>query len=346
MENRLENPNGETNLEDRLSCLVSVDAVSPTKYGKKEEEVPYVRPPVLLVGTHADRPVQDIDKMKLQIQKELLGKVYERHVIAQFFSIDNTQSSSDASVKNLRTEILKVLNTEPCFGEEIPVRWFRFEKVVQALIANNRFYLNYEALQVVVKKVCIVEDEAELAVMLNFYHDLGMIVKHGSTVVLKTQWLIDLFKRLITIPRYEDLCRDCKNVTEWKILEETGILHMELVRLVFSDFIMEDSVTEKDILDMMEGFGLIAKFATSTDVKYFVPAQLKTSPKHLYEMKPEPFHPCPLYIDFLNGFVPHGIYYQLVSRCIRWCSEYGGQEQPSLYNGGASVFISKQDVYQ
>ncbi|XP_022807201.1 uncharacterized protein LOC111344257 isoform X1 [Stylophora pistillata] len=182
--------------------------------------------------------------------------------------------------------------------------------------------------------------------MLNFYHDLGMIVKHGSTVVLKAQWLIDLFKRLITIPRYEDLGRDCKNVTEWKILEETGILHMELVRLVFSDFIKEDSVTEKDILDLMEQFGLIAKFATSTDFKYFVPAQLKTSPKHLYEMKPEPFHPCPLYIDFLNGFVPHGIYYQLVSRCIRWCSEYGCQEQPSLFNGGASFFISKQDVYQ
>lgn len=77
--------------------------------------------------------------------------------------------------------------------------------MVQALTAKNEFYLNYEALQVVVKKVGIVKDEAELAVMLNFYHDLGMIVKHGSTVVLKAQWLIDLFKRLITIPRYEDL---------------------------------------------------------------------------------------------------------------------------------------------
>ena len=121
---------------------------------------------------------------------------------------------------------------------------------------------------------------------------------------------------------------------------------MELVRHVFSKFIKEDSVTEKDILDMMERFGLIAKFVASTDIKYFVPAQLKSSPNDLCEIKPSECDPCPLYLNFSNGFVPHGIFYQLVSHCIHWCSEIGCKEPPSLFDHGARFFIKKQVVYQ
>ena len=80
--------------------------------------------------------------------------------------------------------------------------------MIQALVANNTFYLNIKDLQTIVQEVCFVEGEPEVGVMLDFYHDLGMIVKHGNTVVLQAQWLIDLFKQLITIPRYKDVVRN------------------------------------------------------------------------------------------------------------------------------------------
>ena len=54
-------------------------------------------------------------------------------------------------------------------------------------------------------KVCQISDQQEFTTMLNFYHDLGVIVKHGRTVVLQAQWLIDLFKQLITVPPFEKL---------------------------------------------------------------------------------------------------------------------------------------------
>ena len=44
--------------------------------------------------------------------------------------------------------------------------------------------------------------------MLDFYHDLGMIVKHRNTVVLRAQWLIDVFKQLITVRSFSDMVRD------------------------------------------------------------------------------------------------------------------------------------------
>ena len=56
----------------------------------------------------------------------------------------------------------------------------------------------------VIRKYCHIEDEEEVTTMLDFYHDLGVIVKHGRTVVLQAQWLIDLFKQLITVRSFDE----------------------------------------------------------------------------------------------------------------------------------------------
>ena len=57
---------------------------------------------------------------------------------------------------------------------------------------------------------------------------------------------------------------------------------MELLHHVFSKFLLKGAAKD-DILDLMEQFGLIAKFSPSkTDEKYFVPCQLTMPPDHLY----------------------------------------------------------------
>ena len=65
--------------------------------------------------------------------------------------------------------------------------------------------MNMEQLQTVVEKANIIDGDEHFKTMLNFYHDLGMIVKHRSTVILKAQWLIDLFRKLITIPQFDKM---------------------------------------------------------------------------------------------------------------------------------------------
>jgi len=83
-------------------------------------------------------------------------------------------------------------------------RWFLFEKVIEALIARQIYHRNLKQLQNYAKKQCFIEDE-DFAGMISFYHGLGMIIKHRSTVVLKAQWLIDLLKQLITIPHFDKM---------------------------------------------------------------------------------------------------------------------------------------------
>ena len=124
---------------------------------------------------------------------------------------------------------------------------------------------------------------------------------------------------------------------------------MTLVDHIFADFIQK-GLSKEDILDMMELYGLIAKFSLGPAVgeqeqRYFVPAQLRSSPSGLCEIKLSDCDPCPLYLHFLDGFVPHGLFPQLLSRCIRWCSERGPKQAPNLYHNGARLFIGKQTIY-
>lgn len=124
----LSDANKETNLETLCSCLDSVSTMCSlkpevNKSEKKEvDDLPYSRPPVIIVGTHADKTHQDIKEIKMHIQQEISGKDYEHHVVSPIFSLDNTKGSSDEGVSALRKRIIDVLKQEPYMGEEIPVR--------------------------------------------------------------------------------------------------------------------------------------------------------------------------------------------------------------------------------
>ena len=133
----------------------------------------------------------------------------------------------------------------------------------------------------------------------------------------------------------------------WREMETKGILRMELVDIVFSEFCQQGMVRE-DILNLMEQFGLIAKFVSSPDnVMYFVPAQLRTPPGNLCKVKISPSDPCPLYLQFPAGYVPHGLFSHLVSFCTRWCSEMEFKQPPCLFQGAARFsLLSKKLSHQ
>ena len=136
----LKNPNGETNLENLLSWLSTVHSVAQMRKetcDDEAKEVPhYLRPPVIIVGTHADTPFEDIETMKTEIQNAIAGKDYEGHVVRPIFSIDNTAKLIQRKIKNkvfgkdenideiqaLQVKIMEVLRQEPYIGEKRPVR--------------------------------------------------------------------------------------------------------------------------------------------------------------------------------------------------------------------------------
>ena len=107
---KLENPNNETNMENLLSWLATVHGVALATDDPDDDaqhKLPYLRPPVFIVGTHADKPVEDIAVIKKQIQERISGMEYERHVVRPLFCIDNTQrpnliNKSTQKIRNQR----------------------------------------------------------------------------------------------------------------------------------------------------------------------------------------------------------------------------------------------------
>ena len=137
----------------------------------------------------------------------------------------------------------------------------------------------------------------------------------------------------------------------WTEMEMKGVLHMELVDHVFSKCCQQSLINwiKEDILNMMEQFGLIVQIITLTsptnEIKtYFVvPCQLK-APETNLEMEPSRSDPCPLYLRFSGGFVPHGFFWQLVSRCSRWCSEskFKHVQPPKVFLAASEFIIEKE----
>ena len=133
----LENPNGETNLENLLSWLSTVHSVAQMRRETCDDtgNLPHLRPPVIIVGTHADKPFKGIATMKSEIQNAIAGKDYEGHVVRPIFSLDNTAKLIQSKIKKafrkdenfdeiqaLWVKIMEVLRQEPYIGEKIPAR--------------------------------------------------------------------------------------------------------------------------------------------------------------------------------------------------------------------------------
>lgn len=126
------------------------------------------------------------------------------------------------------------------------------------------------------------------------------------------------------------LLRDC-----WDKLKETGKLESAIINHVFNDV---DKSKKRDLLHMMESYGLIAAFkdvsGDSPDEEcYLVPSLLTSLPDN--EGKLSPDDPCPLYFNFPKGFLPHGLFYQFVCKLISTCSDLGCKCKPLLHRNFA-----------
>ena len=204
----LQNFSHETNLDMLSSWLVSVHSIRrpPTDQNFIEackSNLQCLPPPVLLVGTHADQVSdQQMSEVESQIVSSMKGKTYQEHVLGSFYRVDNTQSSNSPAVKEIQTKVQQLMSGLNSTAN-LPVKWFNFEKVVKKL-AGETFFMTLEEISKVAKQECFIDDDKQLDVMLNYYHDLGLIVRFSDTVVLNIQWLINLLKKLITTCPFQE----------------------------------------------------------------------------------------------------------------------------------------------
>ena len=131
----LRNPSKETNVENLLSWLFTISSICAEPEMK---DLPYRRPPVFIVGTHADKRHQkDIKNIESQIHSEISGN--GQNLIRPIFAVDNTQGASDRGIVALQKGMIEVLKQEPYMEEEVPIRWVIWVENSEGILKFQNF---------------------------------------------------------------------------------------------------------------------------------------------------------------------------------------------------------------
>ena len=78
------------------------------------------------------------------------------------------------------------------------------------LTENGITDITVDKVKEIASEVCDINEE-QFHGMLNFYHNLGVIIHHGDLVVLKRQLFAEQFQKLIVIPKDDEQVLFVKN---------------------------------------------------------------------------------------------------------------------------------------
>ncbi|XP_072043731.1 uncharacterized protein [Amphiura filiformis] len=328
--------------------MQSIFAYTTTNQEVRDENKPQLSPPIFIVGTHreSDDISTDPQERKRLISEKfksiynlLSNKAYEAHVVSQHYDVENSSNSqADAVLSSLRKDIISVAGQETYMGEKIPLKWLKFEKRVAKAIKEGIHFMELEKVQDMSKELAIEEDT--LFAMLKFYHDLGTIIYFGGDdntnrdvqqmVILDPQWLIDIFKKIITVLPIHDQWPTKK--TQWRKLKEEGIIEDSLIDHMWHDLLPQ----KKALVAIMEMFDLLCPQLAGNEGEgaYYVPACLQpSSSKMPIDLTRNENGICTFYIDF-EGFLPDGLFHRLLVHAARWSQDVSGINPTLHYRYG------------
>ena len=319
----------KSNLDYLDFWMSSVSSLVPNS--EKPHETPstsmqpeLLHPPVILVFTHADKPYKGVDPEELasEIFGNLQRKRYGKQIV-DFFVVDNTKSGSKKECEGvicLRKKVLDTAKRLPQLKEVIPIKWLRFEKALREMVEEGIKWTHVENAKRIAPEVYGISTEEQFLTMLNLLHDQRILIHFDDTpeldkiVILDPQWLVDVFKKVITIPPFKKSKREHRE--QWKKLEEKGILEKRLLKDLWDPlFDTRENFNLNSLINTMEKFGLLCPWPSSDESgspsEYLVPSMLMSPPKNVTDLFSSAGIPS-LFVKFKFSQLPIGLFPRLV----------------------------------
>ena len=317
--------------------------------------LPKTLPPVFLVCTHSDQPFdgKDPSELAIKLYGSLETKPYSTQLYDVVFVVDNTKSGMEtecSEVQRLRESILAVAKELPHTKEDIPIKWLKYENALQVVLDEGHKWITFEHAKRIASEVCQIHDVQEFVTVLDFLHDQRILIHFDDTVelnklvVLDPQWLIDVFKRVITVQRYDQQERGFKDL--WLKLEREGILEEKLLKHAWNSLVEEQHSFES-LIAIMEKFSLLCSWSSSDEPygkKYLVPSMLRWyPPQEITKLITSARLPS-LFVKFKWGQVPSNLFPRLVVQFLQWGrNEFWSTVNPQLYKNFARFYTAEDE---
>ncbi|XP_015774844.1 PREDICTED: uncharacterized protein LOC107353039 isoform X2 [Acropora digitifera] len=319
--------------------------------------LPKTLPPVFLVCTHSDQAFggKDPSELAIKVYGFLKTKSYGEQLFRDVFKVDNTKSGGQKEcpeVKRLRECILDVAMELPQTKENIPIKWLKYEEALQGALDEGHKWITIEDAKWIASEVCQIHDDEEFVTVLDFFHDQRILIHFDDTVelnklvVLDPQWLIDVFKTVITVKRYDQQERGLNDL--WLKLEREGILEEKLLHHAWGQ-IVEEHHTFENLIAIMEKFSLLCSWSSSNELgskEYLVPSMLRWyPPQDITKLITSATLPS-LFVKFNSGQFPLSLFPRLVVQFLQWGrNDFWSTVNPQLYKNFARFYAAEDENY-
>ena len=351
--------NLKTNLDYLDFWMNSLASLATYPEGKdmdaESEVLPKRLPMVFLVCTHADKPYEGRDARKLaaQVYRSLKERPYGAHLYG-LYCVDNTKSGCESEcqeVGRLRKDVLAVAKKLPHIKEVIPVKWLKYEKTLQCWKKGGYNFISLETAKRIANQECDISTENDFKTLLNFLHDLRILIHFDDTaelndlVFLDSQWLIDVFKMVITVKPYDWEKEPFFGL--WDKLEKKGILEEKLLEHVWEPQLIGSRENSEKLIALMERFSLLCSWPSRGvpgNRQFLVPSMLKSqAPECVMKIVSSAQMPS-LFVKFESGQVPAGLFPRLVLQFFQWGKEsFWSTKHLKLFHGFSKFYTSQDD---
>ncbi|CAF0968340.1 unnamed protein product [Adineta steineri] len=346
-----------TNLEHLNYIMHSVFCYSANiNQGRMEDDElndHRLSPPIVLVGTHRNLLTNSTKQVTIEnklakIRAMISTKPYCKHVVEPYFTVDthHPDTTDYEQIDQLKQLIEDVTLAESYIGEQIPTRWLQFENDLNRLKKQDNFYASLDQICEIARTQDICSSD-ELKTLLDFYHDLGVIVYFGNTqdmflkntLILRPQKLIQLIKRLV-----------CNNNEENE--NDDGIIDERTFENLCQPFIEQ----KQSLLALLKKFDLLCErtslsssastsptTTTTTNVckQYYVPGSIRRIYNEKLSIDKDEQSIVFYYV--FNGYFPESLFHQILVRTIKW-TQSNNVPSPKLYYRRGKFILDDQHL--
>ena len=340
--------------DSRLDHLMKwMDLVHSFQDPSSVDRVDTAQPPVILVGTHADKVDGDPWQVMNDILNSFEGKAFSSHIVDEKFVVDNTRAGQpfqheDQNIQRLRKKILSVAATLPHTKREIPLQWLRVEKALHRLASRGVKHITKTEFKAISNRICQFEFMEDSEELLYFLCDCGAVLyfneadNSSSLVILDPQWLINVFCQIITVvPSKKEPVRIREHR---RTLAKDGILSQELINYACQNLSLK--LSQNSLLSIMEKSNLICRWDVEKDkVLFLVPSMMTAKPEEEISGLICQGSVGPIYIQFDTGYVPYGLFSRFLVLFGQYASHDLSARPPKLSANAARFFICKRSNY-